>query len=223
MWGQGSRESCYTWGLEVERDHLATGVPEDLRHVITGIHAAPFGVDTAHLTFVVAVEMLRIFIFLTMRFKACVLSCVHLSSTHTAGLFLVWTAWDNSPTGDGQKPWPHTSVARQPLDRLKQQSGSKHGWKSTARNVTHHLNHLERQMRGYYGRLKISQMSLTGRDYLSNSTVCRNALLCTFLGPSSRQGSQSSSAIWREHFGSFHKMVVTHLKTVPHAIFSGSP
>lgn len=157
-----------------------------------------------------------------MRFKACVLSCVHLSSTHTAGLFLVWTAWDNSPTGDGQKPWPHTSVARQPLDRLKQQRGSKHGWKSTAPNVTHHLNHLECQMRGYYGKLKISQMSLTGRD-LSNSTVCRNALLCTFLGPSSRWGSQSSSAIWREHFGSFHKMVVTHLKTVPHAIFSGSP
>lgn len=63
MWGQGSRVSCYTWGLEVERDHLATGVPEDLRHVITGVHAASFGVDTAHLTFVVAAEMLRIFFF----------------------------------------------------------------------------------------------------------------------------------------------------------------
>lgn len=54
---------CGTWGLEVERDHLAAGVPEDLRHVITGIHAASFGVDTAHLTLVVAVVMLRIFFF----------------------------------------------------------------------------------------------------------------------------------------------------------------
>lgn len=49
-----------TWGLEVEGDHLAAGVPEDLRHVITGVHAASFGVDTAHLTFVVAAVMLRI-------------------------------------------------------------------------------------------------------------------------------------------------------------------
>lgn len=64
---------CNTWGLEVERDHLAAGVPEDLRHVITGVHAAPFGVDTAHLTFVVAAVMLRnLVIFFMMRFKTCV-------------------------------------------------------------------------------------------------------------------------------------------------------
>lgn len=56
---------CGTWGLEVERDHLAAGVPEDLRHVITGVHAASFGVDTAHLTLVVAALTLRnIFYFL---------------------------------------------------------------------------------------------------------------------------------------------------------------
>lgn len=54
---------CDTWGLEVERDHLAASVPEDLRHVITGVHAAPFGVDTAHLTFVVAAVMLRNYFF----------------------------------------------------------------------------------------------------------------------------------------------------------------
>lgn len=54
---------CGTWGLEVERDHLAAGVPEDLRHVITGVHAASFGVDTAHLTLVVAAVMLRNFFF----------------------------------------------------------------------------------------------------------------------------------------------------------------
>lgn len=53
--------ACGTWGLKVERDHLAAGVPEDLRHVITGVHAASFGVDTAHLTLVVAAVTLRIF------------------------------------------------------------------------------------------------------------------------------------------------------------------
>lgn len=65
---------CGTWGLEVERDHLAAGVPEDLRHVITGVHAAPFGVDTAHLTLVVAAVMLRnfLFIFFKRRVRACV-------------------------------------------------------------------------------------------------------------------------------------------------------
>lgn len=50
---------CGTWGLKVERDHLAACVPEDLRHVITGVHPTPFGVDTAHLTLVVAAVMLR--------------------------------------------------------------------------------------------------------------------------------------------------------------------
>lgn len=60
VWVQRARVMCCgTWGLEVERDHLAACVPEDLRHVITGVHSAPFGVDTAHLTLVVAALMLR--------------------------------------------------------------------------------------------------------------------------------------------------------------------
>lgn len=54
---------CGTWGLEVEWDHLAACVPEDLRHIITGVHPTPFGVDTAHLTLVVAVLALRNFFF----------------------------------------------------------------------------------------------------------------------------------------------------------------
>lgn len=58
--GQKSHVACCgTWGLEVEGDHLAACVPEDLRHVITGVHPASFGVDTAHLTLVVAALMLR--------------------------------------------------------------------------------------------------------------------------------------------------------------------
>lgn len=60
VWGQRSHVVCCgTWGLEVEWDHLAACVPEDLRHVITGVHPAPFGVDTAHLTLVVAALTLR--------------------------------------------------------------------------------------------------------------------------------------------------------------------
>lgn len=60
LWGQRSYVACCgTWGLEVERDHLAACVPEDLRHVITGVYPTPFGVDTAHLTLVVAVLTLR--------------------------------------------------------------------------------------------------------------------------------------------------------------------
>lgn len=34
----------------------------------------------------------------------CIMLCMHLSPAHIAELFLVWTAWDNSPTGDGEKP-----------------------------------------------------------------------------------------------------------------------
>lgn len=45
-----------TWSLKVQRHHLAPSVPKDLRHVITGVHAASFGVDPAHLPLVVAVH-----------------------------------------------------------------------------------------------------------------------------------------------------------------------
>lgn len=51
--GSAQGQGC-TWGLEVQRHHLAASVPEDLRHVITGVHAASFGVDPAHLPLVVA-------------------------------------------------------------------------------------------------------------------------------------------------------------------------
>ena len=53
------REHRVTWGLEVEGHHLAAGVPEDLRHVITGVHPAPFRIDTAHLPFVIAARLVR--------------------------------------------------------------------------------------------------------------------------------------------------------------------
>lgn len=43
-----------TWGLVVKGDHLAACVPEDLRHVITGVHPASFRIDPTHLTLVVA-------------------------------------------------------------------------------------------------------------------------------------------------------------------------
>lgn len=45
-----------TWSLKVQRHHLAPSVPKDLRHVITGVHTASFGVDPAHLPLVVAVH-----------------------------------------------------------------------------------------------------------------------------------------------------------------------
>lgn len=45
-----------TWSLKVQRHHLAPSVPKDLRHVITGVHTASFGVDPAHLSLVVAVH-----------------------------------------------------------------------------------------------------------------------------------------------------------------------
>jgi len=75
-----------TWGLEVERDHLAACVPEDLRHVITGVHPAPFGVDTAHLTLVVAALALRKIYKNTHKMKETESMCVPRGAV---GLFLV--------------------------------------------------------------------------------------------------------------------------------------
>ncbi len=43
--------------LEVERDHLAAGVPEDLGHVVGGVDAAAFRVDARQLTGVVVDEL----------------------------------------------------------------------------------------------------------------------------------------------------------------------
>lgn len=47
-----------TWSLKVQRHHLAPSVPKDLRHVITGVHTASFGIDPAHLPLVIAVHWL---------------------------------------------------------------------------------------------------------------------------------------------------------------------
>lgn len=50
---------CVTWGLEVERNHLASSVPENLRNIITGVHSTSFGVDSTHLLFVVAAHLIQ--------------------------------------------------------------------------------------------------------------------------------------------------------------------
>lgn len=48
---------CITWGLEVQCYHLAAGIPEYLRHIITRVHSASFGVDPTHLALVVTVHL----------------------------------------------------------------------------------------------------------------------------------------------------------------------
>lgn len=48
---------CITWGLEVQRYHLTAGIPEYLRHIITRVHSASFGVDPTHLALVVTVHL----------------------------------------------------------------------------------------------------------------------------------------------------------------------
>lgn len=54
------RRACLpTWGLIVERDHLAASVPENLRHVIAGIHSASLRVDPTHLPLIVAVLFVK--------------------------------------------------------------------------------------------------------------------------------------------------------------------
>lgn len=50
---------CVTWGLEVQRNHLASSVPENLRYIITGVHSTSFGVDSTHLPFVVAAHLIQ--------------------------------------------------------------------------------------------------------------------------------------------------------------------
>lgn len=49
----------HTWGLIVERDHLASSVPENLRHVIAGIHPASLWVYPTHLPFIIAVLFVK--------------------------------------------------------------------------------------------------------------------------------------------------------------------
>lgn len=53
IWGHWT--SVPTWGLIVQRNHLAASVPENLRHVITGIDSASLGVNATHLPFVITV------------------------------------------------------------------------------------------------------------------------------------------------------------------------
>lgn len=43
-----------THGLEVQCHHLTANVPEHLGHVIRGVHSGAFGVNPAHLAFVVS-------------------------------------------------------------------------------------------------------------------------------------------------------------------------
>lgn len=52
---RGHWTSVPTWGLIVQRNHLAASVPENLRHVITGIDSASLGVNATHLPFVITV------------------------------------------------------------------------------------------------------------------------------------------------------------------------
>lgn len=44
---------CQVWGLKVESHHLTAGVPEYLRHVVTGVDTTTLRVDTTHLSLVV--------------------------------------------------------------------------------------------------------------------------------------------------------------------------
>lgn len=83
------------------------------------------------------------FFFLTMRFKACVLSCVHLSSTHTAGLFLVWTAWDTTvPLAMGRS---HGHTLRWHGSGLigKNSKVGANMVENLQLQMSHHLNHLK--------------------------------------------------------------------------------
>lgn len=54
-----SSSVCITWGLKVQRNHLAASIPKDLRHIITGVHSASFGVDPTHLPLVVAAHLIQ--------------------------------------------------------------------------------------------------------------------------------------------------------------------
>lgn len=43
-----------TEGLEVQRHHLATNIPEELRHVVGAVHPCSFRVDSAQLILIVS-------------------------------------------------------------------------------------------------------------------------------------------------------------------------
>lgn len=52
--------SGLTHCLEIEGNHLASSIPEHLRHVVGRVHACALGVYAAHLAFIIAVAEYRI-------------------------------------------------------------------------------------------------------------------------------------------------------------------
>lgn len=57
-WGWGSGNglgSALTHCLEIQGNHLTSGIPEHLGHVVGRVHACALGVHAAHLAFIIAV------------------------------------------------------------------------------------------------------------------------------------------------------------------------
>lgn len=50
--------TALTKSLKVKRHHLATDIPEKLRHIVRAVHPCAFGVDSAQLVLVVPGQVL---------------------------------------------------------------------------------------------------------------------------------------------------------------------